>query len=231
VHRERLARKLTVEINVRGRDIGSFVEEAKLRLAKDVPFPVGYSQSWAGEYERLESATKQLFIVIPITLLLILVLLVATFGRIGPALVIFLNVPMAVSGGIFALALRGMSLSISAGVGFIALFGVAVLNGLVLVSSLEKQDEHAGASGVAAIALSRFRAVITTALVASLGFIPMAVSTGAGAEVQRPLATVVVGGLVTSTLLTLFVLPALYRWLRMRKEIAPADHTANVNDS
>jgi heavy metal efflux system protein len=222
VHRERLARKLTVEINVRGRDIGSFVEEAKLRLAKDVPFPVGYSQAWAGEYERLESATKQLFVVIPITLLLILVLLVATFGRMGPALVIFLNVPMAVSGGIFALALRGMTLSISAGVGFIALFGVAVLNGLVLVSSLEKQDEHAGSSGVAAIALSRFRAVITTALVASLGFIPMAVSNGAGAEVQRPLATVVIGGLVTSTLLTLFVLPALYRWLRSRKEPAAA---------
>jgi heavy metal efflux system protein len=221
VHRERLSRRITVEVNVRGRDIGTFVDEAKRTLGTDVKFPPGYSISWAGEYERLESATKQLLVVIPITLLLIFVLLVATFGKIGPASVIFLNVPLAVSGGIFALALRGMSLSVSAGIGFIALFGVAVLNGLVLVSSLEHSDKitahEDAASSVASIALGRFRAVLTTALVASLGFLPMAFSTGAGAEVQRPLATVVIGGLVTSTLLTLFVLPAIYLWISQRK--------------
>ncbi len=215
VHRERLARSITVEVNVRGRDIGSFVDEAKKRLDAEVKVPPGISTSWAGEYERLESATKQLLVVVPIALLLIVVLLVATFGKARPALLIFLNVPMSISGGIAALFARGLPLSISAAVGFIALFGVAVLNGLVLVASIERLRDK-GESLDAAVkdgAEGRLRPVLTTALVASLGFLPMALATSAGAEVQRPLATVVIGGLVSSTLLTLFVLPTVYAWL------------------
>jgi heavy metal efflux system protein len=215
ISRERLQRRITVELNVRGRDIGSFVDEAKVSLDREVKLPVGYYTEWAGEYERLQSAAKQLAIVIPIALALILVLLVMTFGRVRPALLIFVNVPMAISGGIAALALRGLPLSVSAAVGFIALFGVAVLNGLVLVTSIERLRDH-GASAWDAVlrgADSRLRPVVTTALVASLGFLPMALASGAGAEVQRPLATVVIGGLLSSTLLTLFVVPTVYAWL------------------
>jgi cobalt-zinc-cadmium resistance protein CzcA len=214
VHRERLSRRVTVEVNVRGRDIGSFVDEAKARLEKDAPVPPGYATSWAGDYEHLESATKRLTLVIPITLLLILVLLVTTFGEARPALVVAVNLPLSVSGGVGLLLVRGIPLSISAAVGFIALFGVAVLNGLVLISSvrrLEQQGlavEHAAEQG----AESRLRPVLTTALVASLGFLPMALAQGAGAEVQRPLATVVIGGLLSSTFVTLFVLPTIYVW-------------------
>ena len=152
---------------------------------------------------------------VPLALLLVFVLLYGTFDAAGPALLIFLNVPFAAVGGVFALALRGMPFSISAGVGFIALFGVAVLNGVVLVSYIRKLEREEGATPVVAAgkaALVRMRPVLTTALVAALGFVPMALSTGAGAEVQRPLATVVIGGLVTATLLTLLVLPTLYPW-------------------
>lgn len=215
VSRSRLQRRITVELNVRGRDIGSFVEEAKGKLEHDVKLPVGYYTEWAGEYERLQSAAKQLAIVIPIALMLILVLLVMTFGSARPALLIFVNVPMAISGGVAALAIRDLPLSVSAGIGFIALFGVAVLNGLVLVSSVERLREL-GLDARAAVergASERLRPVLTTALVASLGFLPMALATGAGAEVQRPLATVVIGGLVSSTLLTLLVIPTVYAWL------------------
>ena len=221
ISRERLARPITIQANVRGRDVGSFVEEAKTTLDRDLKLPVGSSLEWAGEYERFLDAAKQLGIVVPIVLALILVLLVVTFGRAGPALLIFVNVPTAVSGGIAALALRGLSLSVSAGVGFIALFGVAVLNGLVLVSTMERLH-HAGlpiSETVMKAAAGRFRPVVTTALVASVGFLPMALATGAGAEVQRPLATVVIGGLVTSTLLTLLVLPSVYAWLASRTEM------------
>ncbi|HRG95945.1 MAG TPA: CusA/CzcA family heavy metal efflux RND transporter [Polyangiaceae bacterium] len=220
VSRERLQRRITIQLNVRGRDIGSFVEEAHSRLDRDIKLPAGYFTEWAGEYERFKSATAQLAVVVPITLALILVLLVATFGKFRPALVIFLNVPMSISGGLFALLARGEPFSISAGVGFIALFGVAVLNGLVLVSSVE----HLRDEGLAALeavrlgATGRLRPVLTTALVASLGFLPMALATGAGAEVQRPLATVVIGGLLSSTLLTLLVLPAIYGTLLEREE-------------
>lgn len=220
ISRERLQRRITVELNVRGRDVGSFVEEAKVALERDVKLPVGYYMEWAGEYERLRSAAKQLAVVIPIALALILVLLVMTFGRLRPALLIFVNVPMAISGGIAALALRGLPLSVSAGIGFIALFGVAVLNGLVLVTSIERLRD-AGVSAADAVlrgADARLRPVLTTALVASLGFLPMALASGAGAEVQRPLATVVIGGLVSSTLLTLLVIPTVYAWL-VRKEM------------
>jgi len=224
VSRERLQRRITVQLNVRGRDVGSFVGEAHARLDRDIKLPPGYFTEWAGEYERFKNATAQLAVVVPITLALILVLLVATFGKFRPALVIFLNVPMSISGGLFALLLRGEPFSISAGVGFIALFGVAVLNGLVLVSSVE----HLRGEGVAALeavrlgATGRLRPVLTTALVASLGFLPMALATGAGAEVQRPLATVVIGGLLSSTLLTLLVLPAIYGTLLEREERAGA---------
>jgi cobalt-zinc-cadmium resistance protein CzcA len=168
------------------------------------------------------SATRQLAVVVPIALAVILVLLIGTFGKVRPALLIFANVPMSVSGGVLALYLRGLPLSISAGVGFIALFGVAVLNGLVLVSNMDhlvdagvplSEAVHRGAFG-------RLRPVLTTAMVASLGFLPMALATGAGAEVQQPLATVVIGGLVSSTLLTLLVLPSVYGWLGTRRAAA-----------
>ncbi len=223
VSRDRLQRRLTVQINVRGRDIGTFVEEAKTLLDREVKLPTGYFSVWAGEYERLQSATRQLAVVVPIALAVILVLLIATFGNARAALLIFANVPMSISGGIVALYLRGLPLSISAGIGFIALFGVAVLNGLVLVSSIERlvaggRDVLSTGVGlsieeaVTTGATGRLRPVLTTAMVASLGFLPMALSTGAGAEVQQPLATVVIGGLITSTLLTLFVLPSVYRW-------------------
>jgi cobalt-zinc-cadmium resistance protein CzcA len=226
ISRERLQRRITVELNVRGRDIGSFVEDAKAALDRDVQLPVGYYTEWAGEYERLQSAAKQLAIVIPIALSLILVLLVMTFGRMRPALLIFVNVPMAISGGIAALAVRGLPLSVSAAIGFIALFGVAVLNGLVLVTSIERLRD-AGTSAAEAVlrgADARLRPVLTTALVASLGFLPMALATGAGAEVQRPLATVVIGGLVSSTLLTLLVIPTVYGWMS-RREKAKSEST------
>ena len=209
---ERLSRRITVELNVRGRDLASFVEAAKKAVDQKVKLPPGYDTEWAGDYERLASAQRRLMVVVPIVAALVLVLLFVTFGRARPALLIFLNVPFSVSGGILALALRRMPLSISAGVGFIALFGVAVLNGLVLVSAIERL-RLGGVSVADAVrdgAHGRLRPVLTTALVASLGFLPMALATGAGAEVQRPLATVVIGGLVSATLLTLFVLPALY---------------------
>ena len=215
ISRARLQRRVTVQVNVRGRDIGSFVDEAKATLDRTVKLPVGYFTVWAGEYERLQSATRQLAVVVPISLAVILVLLMATFGKVRPALLIFANVPMSVSGGIVALLVRDLTLSISAGIGFIALFGVAVLNGLVLVSSIERLVTQ-GTSIDEAVELGatqRLRPVLTTALVASLGFLPMALATGAGAEVQRPLATVVIGGLISSTLLTLLVLPSAYRWL------------------
>jgi cobalt-zinc-cadmium resistance protein CzcA len=212
INRERLQRRISVQANVRGRDLASFVETAKVTVEKEVKLPTGYSFAWAGEYERLQSASARLLVVVPVALILILVLLVATFGKMKPAILIFANVPMSVSGGIAALAIRDMPFSISAGVGFIALFGVAVLNGLVLVSSIEKLREN-GTPLAEAVRLgseTRLRPVLTTAMVASLGFLPMALSTGAGAEVQQPLATVVIGGLVSATLLTLLVLPAIY---------------------
>jgi cobalt-zinc-cadmium resistance protein CzcA len=208
-----------VQLNVRGRDVGSFVEEARARIEQQVHPPPGYSLRWAGEYERLRRAGARLLVVVPLTVALIFVLLLATFGRLRPALLILLNVPIAVSGGVLALAVRGMPLSISAGVGFIALFGVAVLNGVVLVSAIERLlgEGRDPAEAIEEAATGRLRAVLTTALVASLGFLPMALSKSAGAEVQRPLATVVIGGLVTSTLLTLLVIPAVLKWAARAK--------------
>ena len=182
-------------------------------LCHDVPLVRAAGPEFGDEL--VERAAERLAVVVPLALLLIFVLLYGTFGAIGPALLIFLNVPFAAVGGIFALALRGMPFSISAGVGVIALFGVAVLNGVVLVSYIRMLEREEGLTPVVAAskaALVRMRPVLTTALVAALGFVPMAFSTGSGAEVQRPLATVVIGGLVTATLLTPFLLPAVYAW-------------------
>ena len=213
-------RRVTVELNVRGRDLGGFVTDAKQALESSGVIPAGYFTDWGGEFENLQEASRRLMIVVPLALALIFVMLFAANGSAKLALVIYLNVPFAVTGGLFALALRGMPLSISAGVGFIALFGVAVLNGLVLVSYLEERRRGGLTAREAAYegARVRLRPVLMTALVASLGFIPMALATGAGAEVQKPLATVVIGGLVTSTLLTLLVLPTIYAWIMGRGE-------------
>jgi cobalt-zinc-cadmium resistance protein CzcA len=221
VSRERISRRLVVECNVRGRDLGSFVAEAQRRLAADVPLPAGYYYEWGGQFENLRAARARLAIAVPATLLLIFVILFMTFNAATPALLIFLNVPMAATGGIFALALRRMPFSISAGVGFIALFGVAVLNGVVLMSYVLQMHREGltGSQAARRAAEIRLRPVLMTALVASLGFVPMALSTSPGAEVQRPLATVVIGGLVTSTALTLLVLPTLYAWLERKTQL------------
>jgi cobalt-zinc-cadmium resistance protein CzcA len=220
ITREDTRRRIGVELNVRGRDIGSFVEEAQAKIAKDVPLPPGYYLKWGGTFENLQRASERLLIVVPIALFLIFVLLFTTFGSVKQALLIYTGIPFAIVGGVFALAIRGMPFSISAGVGFIALFGVAVLNGVVMVSFINHLRDE-GRSVLTAVregAETRLRPVLMTALVASLGFIPMALATSAGAEVQRPLATVVIGGLITSTLLTLLILPTLYAWMERDPE-------------
>lgn len=203
---------MVVTANVRGRDLGGFVEEAREKIQLEVDLPAGYWLEYGGTFEQLESASQRLAIVVPITLVIIIALLVMAFGSFKDALIIFSGVPLALTGGVLALWLRGMPLSISAGVGFIALSGVAVLNGLVMVAFIRDLWRQNGDLAVAVVegALIRLRPVLMTALVASLGFVPMALNTGTGAEVQRPLATVVIGGIISSTLLTLFVLPILY---------------------
>lgn len=215
ISRENGKRRVVVTANVRGRDLGSFVSDVKGQIESDIEIPPGYWLSFGGTFEQLESAAQRLAIVVPITLLTIIGLLVLAFGSFKDAMIIFTGVPLALTGGILSLWLRGMPLSISAGVGFIALSGVAVLNGLVMLSFIRQLWRENGDLIAAVIdgALIRLRPVLMTALVASLGFIPMALNTGTGAEVQRPLATVVIGGIVSSTLLTLFVLPVLYHWL------------------
>ena len=220
ISRSDIHRRISVEANVRGRDLSSFIKDAQAAVRSKVSLPTGYWITWGGQFENLQRATERLMIVVPLSMFLIFILLYTTFNTMRPALLIFLNVPIAASGGVLALALRGLPLSISAGVGFIAVSGIAVLNGVVLISYI-LQRRREGASLEDAVtegAITRLRPVLMTALVASLGFIPMAVATSAGAEVQRPLATVVIGGLVTSTLLTLFVLPTLYRWFEARRE-------------
>ena len=226
ISREDTRRRIGVELNVRGRDIGSFVNEAQAVLERDVKLPPGYYITWGGTFENLERASSRLLIVVPLALFLIFVLLYTTFGSIRQALLIYTGIPFAVIGGVFALFLRGMPFSISAGVGFIALFGVAVLNGVVMVSYINKLREEGNplADAVRRGAETRLRPVLMTALVASLGFIPMALATSAGAEVQRPLATVVIGGLITSTLLTLLILPTLYGWFEREPVESADDH-------
>jgi cobalt-zinc-cadmium resistance protein CzcA len=213
ISRENGKRRVVVTANVRGRDLGGFVQEAESQLSAQVKLPTGYWTVWGGQFEQLISAKERLMIVIPLAMGLIILLLYYSFTSWGPALVVFSGVPMALSGGVFALWACGIPFSVSAAVGFIALSGVAVLNGLVMLSFI-RDLEGKGVEQVTAIlegSSHRLRPVLMTALVASLGFVPMAIATGAGAEVQRPLATVVIGGIVSSTILTLFVLPALYR--------------------
>ena len=228
VSREDGKRRVVVSANVTGRDLGSFVSDAQDAIQR-VQVPSGYWTSWGGTFEQLESATKRLQVVVPLALLLVFVLLFSMFGNLRDGLLVFTGIPFALTGGVLALWARGIPLSISAAVGFIALSGVAVLNGLVMLSSIRSLREE-GRSLDDAIwegALTRLRPVLMTALVASLGFVPMALATGTGAEVQRPLATVVIGGILSSTALTLLVLPLLYRWAHRRDndevlEAAPA---------
>ncbi|MCS7025965.1 MAG: CusA/CzcA family heavy metal efflux RND transporter [Bryobacteraceae bacterium] len=218
ISRENAMRRIVVQSNVRGRDLGSFASEAQQKISERLKLPPGYSIDWGGQFENQERAMRRLTIVIPLSILIITLLLYSTFQSFRLALLILLNVPFALIGGVAALWLRGLNLNLSAAVGFIALFGVAVLNGIVLVNYInrlrmegkELQEAIVGGAG------TRLRPVLMTALVASLGFIPMALSSSTGAEVQRPLASVVIGGLFTSTLLTLFLLPALYPWFAPR---------------
>jgi cobalt-zinc-cadmium resistance protein CzcA len=214
IHREFGQRRLNVEANVRGRDLESFVREARAVLETELDKPDGYYVEWGGAFEQLERGRTRLLLVVPIALFAIFALLYAAFGSVRSALLIYTGVPLAAVGGVAALWIRGIPFSISAGVGFIALFGVAVLNGVVMVSAIRRlRDEGRELrDAVTTGASERLRPVLMTALVASLGFLPMALSTSAGAEVQRPLATVVIGGLISSTLLTLVVLPSLYAW-------------------
>jgi cobalt-zinc-cadmium resistance protein CzcA len=211
ISREDTRRRIAVELNVRGRDIGSFVAEAQEQTAAQVPLAPGYYVTWGGQFENLQRASARLLIVVPIALVLIFILLFSAFGSLRQALIVYTGIPFAIVGGVFALALRGLPFSISAGVGFIALFGVAVLNGVVMVSYINelRAKGRAVRDAVMEGAETRLRPVLMTALVASLGFVPMALATSAGAEVQRPLATVVIGGLVTSTALSLLILPML----------------------
>ncbi|GAB4327908.1 MAG: CusA/CzcA family heavy metal efflux RND transporter [Candidatus Zixiibacteriota bacterium] len=213
ITREWSKRRIVVQTNVRGRDVGSFVSELQKRISAEIDMPTGYFVRYGGQFENLQRARLRLAIVVPIALTLIFALLYWTYRSFRDALLIFTGVPLAVIGGIVTLALRGMPFSISAGVGFVALSGIAVLNGLVLVSAI-KRRLHGGETihqAVRESAVERLRPVLMTALVMSFGFIPMAISTGVGAEVQRPLASVVVGGILSSMLLTLFVLPSLYK--------------------
>jgi len=222
IARENGQRRITVEINVRGRDIGSVVNEARERVDAAVHPPAGYLMTWGGMYEHLESGRRRLMIVVPATFLVIYLLLFTAFNSLKQAALVFTGIPFAISGGILALVARGMPFSMSAGVGFIALFGVAVLNGVVMMTFINQLREQGQcvADAVREGALTRLRPVLMTALVAGLGFLPMALSHGTGAEVQRPLATVVIGGLITSTVLTLLLLPMLYGWCeRERREV------------
>ena len=220
VSRENGKRLVIVSANVRGRDIGSFVSEASAVIEREVQVPVGYWTRWGGQFEQLQSAAKRLQIVVPVALLLVFGLLFMMFNNVKDGLLVFTGIPFALTGGVMALWLRDIPLSISAGVGFIALSGVAVLNGLVMIAFIRnlREEGRSLAEAINVGALTRLRPVLMTALVASLGFIPMALATGTGAEVQRPLATVVIGGILSSTILTLLILPALYQIAHRRDE-------------
>jgi cobalt-zinc-cadmium resistance protein CzcA len=213
IQREDAKRRIIVGFNVRGRDVASIVDEIRGKIESRIEFPSGYYITYGGQFENLEKAEARLIVAVPVALLLILLLLFFTFHSIKQSILIFTAIPMAAIGGVFALLVRGMPFSISAGVGFIALFGVAVLNGIVLIAEFNRLKKE-GLRDLNDIVLKgtqiRLRPVLMTAAVASLGFLPMALATSAGAEVQKPLATVVIGGLISSTMLTLIVLPCLY---------------------
>ena len=220
ISRENGKRRAVITANVRGRDLGSFIAELRTKIDAEVTLPEGYYVEYGGTFEQLQSAATRLQIVVPLALLLIFGLLFTLFGSAKDAATVFSGVPLALTGGVAALALRDIPMSISAGVGFIALSGVAVLNGVVMLSFIKDLRER-GMDLDAAIregALTRLRPVLMTALVASLGFVPMALNVGAGSEVQRPLASVVIGGIISSTILTLIVLPALYRLIHGREK-------------
>jgi len=227
IMREQGNRRVVVQSNVRGTDLGVFVETARDRIDQEVSLPPGYWLEWSGKFEQLRTAATRTALMLPAVLLLILIMLRGAFGRFKPGLLIFLNVPIAACGGILALAARGLPLSMSAIVGFIALFGVAVMNGVVLVSRIQElHQKHSAAKAAHDAAHERFRPVIMTAAVAGIGFVPMALNTTIGAEVQRPLATVVNGGLITATLLTLLVLPSLYLlWFKNEDPVPTPPHT------
>ncbi len=232
ISHENGSRLVIIEGNVRGRDIGSFVREVQdLFESGEISLPPAYRVDFGGQFENLERGTRRLMIVVPLSLLLIFLLLFASFKSLRQAVLVFTGIPLATVGGLFALLIRGMPFSISAGVGFIALFGIAVLNGLVMISYMNelRQQGRTLEEAVREGAMTRLRPVLMTALVAGLGFIPMALSQGAGAEVQRPLATVVIAGLVTATLLTLLVLPVLYLIFE-RKSDARVTEAAGANE-
>jgi cobalt-zinc-cadmium resistance protein CzcA len=219
VNRDHQSRRRIVEFNVRGRDMLSVVNDAKKVVTQNIELPTGYHIVWGGQFQHFINARERLFIVVPLALALILFLLWLAFHSIKPALLIFLNIPFAIVGGVFALAIRGLPFSISAGIGFIALFGVAVLNGLVLLSFCRQLEQEGMPphKAIVSAAQRRLRPVLMTAMVAALGFLPMALSTSPGSEVQRPLATVVIGGLLSATALTLLLLPVVYILLHRKK--------------
>jgi cobalt-zinc-cadmium resistance protein CzcA len=219
INRESAKRRVAVQVSVRGRDLGSFVKEAQQKIGRELQMPAGYTLDWGGQFENQRRANQRLAVVLPLSILTIFALLYATFHNAKEALLILMIVPFSLVGGIGALWLRGMNLSLSASIGFIALFGVAVLNGVVMVSHINalRDSGRRVLDAVREGAEDRLRPVLMTALVASLGFIPMATSTSRGAEVQKPLATVVIGGLITATALTLYFLPMLYPWFGSKK--------------
>ena len=225
IARESGQRVVAIGVFIRDRDMGSVVADMQLQ-AKDIKLPQGYSITWSGEFENQERAMKRLMLVVPLSILLIFVLLFDAFSSFKDALMIICNIPFALIGGIFALLLTGIPLSVSAAIGFIALFGQAVLNGVVMVSYINqlKQEGLDDYQAVFQGALSRLRTVLMTALLAMLGLLPMALSNGIGSETQRPLALVVIGGLITATILTLFVLPTLYYYVATHPKLAKSLH-------
>ncbi len=229
INRESARRRVAVQVSVRGRDLGGFVNEAQQKMARQLQLPAGYTLDWGGQFENQRRANQRLAVVLPLSVLIIFALLYATFHNVKEALLILMIVPFSLVGGIGALWVRGMNLSLSASIGFIALFGVAVLNGVVMVSHINalRDSGRSVLDSVREGAEDRLRPVLMTALVASLGFIPMATSTSRGAEVQKPLATVVIGGLITATALTLYFLPMLYPWFGAKKgeRVFPASPT------
>ena len=232
INREAFQRRLTIMVNLRGRDTESFVNEAQAKIAENVEIPEGYYVEFGGNFKNLQEARRRLAIVVPVALALIFLLIFATFRSLRQAVLVFTAVPLAVTGGVFALWARSMPFSISAGVGFIAVSGIAVLNGLMIITFFNQLREQ-GADLKTAVwdgSLLRLRPKLMTALVASLGFIPMAIATSAGAEVQRPLATVVIGGVMSSTFLTLVLLPTLYAWLERKSDVPVAESSDFIDD-
>ncbi|MGH8630183.1 MAG: efflux RND transporter permease subunit, partial [Burkholderiales bacterium] len=232
ISRENGKRRLVVTANVRGRDLGGFVAEVQQKIGEQVKLPPGYWLAYGGTFEQLESASKRLTLLVPVTLVMIFALLMMTFGSARDAALVFSGVPLALTGGVISLLLREIPLSITAGVGFITLSGVAVLTGVMMVSAF--RDRLANGDDIETAiregAMLRLRPILMVALVAALGFLPMALNTSTGAEVQRPLATVVIGGIISSTLLTLLILPGLYR-MAYRPERAATLDTTTIQES